>query len=97
MDNSVDPSSPPIAPAKTGVLKGRFGRVIAFSVVALAVLSWVAVGAFLVLFEPSLGQRVGAVTAAALVTEGAFWTCAAVFGISLFQKLKGLFGRRNGA
>lgn len=94
MDNPVEPSSP-IAPPKKSVLKGRFGRVIAFSALALMVLSWIAVGAFLVLFEPTLGQRVGAVTAAALVTEGAFWTCAAVFGVSVFQKLKGLF-RRDG-
>jgi len=95
MDDPVDPS-PTASLAKTGVLKGRFGRVIAFSVIALALLSWVAVGAFLLLFEPTLGQRVGAITAAALVTEGALWICAAVFGISLFQKIKGLFGRRNG-
>lgn len=86
------PADPP-ATASKGVLKGRFGRTIAFSVIALAVLSWIAVGAFLWLFEPTLGQRVGAVTAAALVTEGALWTCAAVFGISLFQKLKSLFRR----
>ncbi|WP_447761528.1 hypothetical protein [Sphingopyxis panaciterrae] len=92
MDNPVDPPSPP---AGRGVLKGRFGRLIALSVIGLAALSWVAVGLFLLLFEPTLGQRVGAITAAALVTEGALWTCAAVFGISLFQKLKGLF-RRNG-
>lgn len=91
MNNRVDP------PATTGkgVLKGRFGRSIAFAVILLAVLSWIAVGAFLLLFEPTLGQRVGAVTAAALGTEGALWTCAAVFGVSLFQKLKSLFGRQN--
>lgn len=84
---------PPAGPARKGILQGRFGRTIAFSVIALAVLSWIAVGAFLLLFEPTLGQRVGAVTAAAVVTEGAFWTCTAVFGISLFQKIKSLFGR----
>ena len=92
MENPLNPP-PPAAPAKKGILHGRFGRTIAFSVIALAVLSWIAVGAFLLLFEPTLGQRVGAVTAAAVVTEGAFWTCTAVFGISLFQKIKSLFGR----
>ncbi|ALJ14768.1 hypothetical protein [Sphingopyxis macrogoltabida] len=93
MNDPVNP--PPAGPAKTGVLHGRFGRTIAFSVIGLAVLSWIAVGAFLLLFEPTLGQRVGAVTAAAVVTEGAFWTCTAVFGISVFQKIKNMLGGRG--
>lgn len=57
---------------------------------AVAVASWVAVTAFY-FTGPSLKEWTVAVTAAAVLSEIAFWTTAAVLGITLWESRKAVF------
>lgn len=79
------------------VLQGRFGRMIMFTMIGLMVLSWIATGVIFAVFELTMVQRMVVTTVAAVVTEATFWICAAVLGVSLFQKIKQWFRRKDHA
>lgn len=62
------------------------------SVAWLGVLAlWIGIGLFYVVAEPSLKEWTLAVTAGAIGLEVAFWTTAAVLGLSLLESRKAVF------
>ncbi len=58
----------------------------------LAVLAlWIGIGVFYIAAEPELKAWTLAVTAGAIGLELAFWTTAAILGVSLFESRKAVF------
>ena len=66
-------------------------KLIAIILVAFVVASWIGVGAFYVLARPGVAQWTLAVTAAAVVTEVAFWAGAAHFGLRALKNRREMF------
>ncbi len=52
---------------------------------------WIGIGVFYVVAEPALKEWTLAVTAGAIGLEVAFWTTAAILGVSLFESRKAVF------
>ncbi|GJL93094.1 hypothetical protein [Hyphococcus sp.] len=53
---------------------------------------WIGIGVYYVTAEPELEQWTLAVTIGAIGMEVAFWTTAAVLGLTLFESRKAVFG-----
>ena len=71
--------------------------ILAAAAVILVVCAWLGVAAVALFFEPTTAQWVAAVTAAAVITEGALYVGAALLGITLFKRIRGLLWGGLGA
>jgi hypothetical protein len=60
--------------------------VIALITLVVVVAAWVGLVVFYLLVKPSIAQWTVAVTAVALLTEGAMWVGAALIGATVLQK-----------
>ena len=55
------------------------------------VIVWLGIGVFFVVAEPELKTWTLAVTAGAIALEIAFWTTAAILGLTLFESRKAVY------
>jgi len=70
-------------------------KMLAVALLALAIAAWISLGVGLYVGVDK-GVRIGLAVAAAVLTEGLFWTVAALLGVSVVEARKRIWRRLTG-
>jgi hypothetical protein len=72
-------------------MEGKMKKLIVAGVWLAVVALWIGIGVYYVAADPALKEWTIAVTAGAVGLEVAFWTTAAVLGVTLIESRKAVF------